>query len=102
MKQRASMVLPVPGEPTSKTLWPPAAAISSARLACACPQEAEGVSASSGPSPPPSCLAIRTSAIWNQDGCRAVVTPGRQIDSCLASLPSCVGRRGTTRFAMMT
>src|SRR2546430_14197789 len=32
------MVWPVPGEPTSNTLWPPAAAISSARLACAWPR----------------------------------------------------------------
>ena len=36
-RRRASMVLPAPGEPTSRTLCPPAAATSSARLACACP-----------------------------------------------------------------
>ena len=32
-RARASMVLPVPGGPISSRLWPPAAAISSARLA---------------------------------------------------------------------
>ena len=31
-RRRASIVLPVPGGPTRSTLWPPAAAISSARL----------------------------------------------------------------------
>src|SRR5947208_2055400 len=31
--RRASMVLPAPGGPSMMTLWPPAAAISSARLA---------------------------------------------------------------------
>ena len=35
---RASIVLPVPGGPTMSTLWPPAAAISSARLASSCPR----------------------------------------------------------------
>ena len=32
-KRIASILLPVPGGPLIKTLWPPAAAISSARLA---------------------------------------------------------------------
>src|SRR5581483_1850264 len=36
--RRASMVLPAPGEPTIRTLCPPAAATSSARRACACPR----------------------------------------------------------------
>ena len=36
--RRASIVLPEPGGPTSSTLWPPAAATSRARLACACPR----------------------------------------------------------------
>ena len=35
--RRASMDLPAPGEPTSSTLWPPAAAISSARFTFSCP-----------------------------------------------------------------
>lgn len=35
--RRASIVLPEPGEPIISTLWPPAAAISSARLATRCP-----------------------------------------------------------------
>jgi hypothetical protein len=35
---RASIVLPAPGEPTSRTLCPPAAATSSARRACVCPR----------------------------------------------------------------
>ena len=35
--RRASIVLPEPGEPIISTLWPPAAAISSARLATLCP-----------------------------------------------------------------
>lgn len=33
----ASRVLPVPGGPDNKILWPPAAATSMARLAAACP-----------------------------------------------------------------
>ncbi len=36
--RRASMVLPAPGEPTSSTLWAPAAATSSARRAWCCPR----------------------------------------------------------------
>ncbi len=36
-KWRANNVFPEPGGPTSSTLWPPAAAISKARLACSCP-----------------------------------------------------------------
>ena len=36
--RRASMVLPVPGAPTSRILCPPAAAISMARLACSWPR----------------------------------------------------------------
>ncbi len=36
--RRASIVFPAPGEPTSSALCPPAAATSSARLACACPR----------------------------------------------------------------
>src|SRR5207249_872934 len=36
--RRASIVLPPPGGPTRSTLWAPAAAISSARLACAWPR----------------------------------------------------------------
>jgi hypothetical protein len=35
---RASIVFPHPGGPTNKRLWPPAAAISSARFAASCPQ----------------------------------------------------------------
>ena len=35
--RRASIVLPAPGGPTSRHAWPPAAAISSARLAVSCP-----------------------------------------------------------------
>ena len=35
--QRAMSVLPEPGGPTMSTLWPPAAAISRARLALFCP-----------------------------------------------------------------
>ena len=35
--RRASIVLPEPGAPTIITLWPPAAAISNARLTAACP-----------------------------------------------------------------
>ena len=37
-RRRASMVFPEPGGPSSSTLWPPAAATSSARLACAWPR----------------------------------------------------------------
>src|ERR1700683_4919068 len=37
-KRFASMVLPEPGGPIIKTLWPPAAATSSARLAVVCPR----------------------------------------------------------------
>ena len=44
--RRASMVLPAPGGPIISRLWPPAAAISSARLASSCPR----TSARSGPS----------------------------------------------------
>ena len=40
-RRRASIVLPVPGGPTKRTLWPPAAAISSARLAVSCPLTSE-------------------------------------------------------------
>lgn len=36
--RRASIVLPEPGAPTIITLWPPAAAISNARLTAACPR----------------------------------------------------------------
>ena len=36
--RRASIVLPVPGGPTSSALWPPAAAIVSARMGAACPR----------------------------------------------------------------
>src|SRR5256885_3478158 len=36
-KRAASIDLPVPGGPTISTLWPPAAATSSARFVCACP-----------------------------------------------------------------
>ena len=36
--RRASIVFPQPGGPTSTTLWPPAAAISSARFASVCPR----------------------------------------------------------------
>ena len=36
-KRAASMLLPLPGGPTISTLCPPAAATSSARLACHCP-----------------------------------------------------------------
>ena len=36
--RRASMVFPAPGGPSISTLWAPAAAISSARLAWACPR----------------------------------------------------------------
>ena len=36
-RRLASMLLPVPGGPISSTLWPPAAAISRARLAFSCP-----------------------------------------------------------------
>jgi len=36
-RQRAIIVLPLPGGPIISTLWPPAAAISSARLTAACP-----------------------------------------------------------------
>ena len=36
--RRASIVLPAPGEPTSRTLWPPAAATSRARRACCWPR----------------------------------------------------------------
>ena len=35
---RASSVLPLPGGPVISILWPPAAATSSARLACSCPR----------------------------------------------------------------
>ena len=37
-KRLASMVLPEPGGPIISTLWPPAAATSSARLAVVCPR----------------------------------------------------------------
>jgi len=37
-KRFASMVLPEPGGPIINTLWPPAAATSSARLAVVCPR----------------------------------------------------------------
>ena len=39
--RRASMVLPLPGGPKKSRLWPPAAAISSARLAGSCPTTSE-------------------------------------------------------------
>ena len=46
--RRASIVLPVPGGPASSRLWPPAAAISSARRARSCPRTSarSGTSAS--------------------------------------------------------
>ena len=48
----ASMLLPDPGGPTSSRLWPPAAAISRARLAFSCPltsaKSGSGVSRGSG------------------------------------------------------
>ena len=78
--RRASMVLPVPGGPTMKTLWPPAAATSRARLACACPWTSEksascpgtwpiqrDTSTSTRSSPPsrnPSTTWARLSAGW--------------------------------------
>ena len=37
----ASIVLPAPGGPTRSALWPPAAAISSARLQLSCPRTSE-------------------------------------------------------------
>ena len=39
--RRASMDLPAPGEPMSRILCPPAAAISSARLTFSCPMTSE-------------------------------------------------------------
>lgn len=39
--RRASMDLPEPGEPTSSTLCPPEAAISSARFTFSCPMTSE-------------------------------------------------------------
>src|SRR5438445_9507636 len=39
--RRASIVFPAPGGPSMMTLWPPAAAISSARRAWACPRTSE-------------------------------------------------------------
>src|SRR5438552_336637 len=47
-RRRASMVLPEPGGPMSSTLWPPAAATSRARRACACPRTSARSPAASG------------------------------------------------------
>ena len=39
--RRASIVLPAPGDPTIRRLWPPAAATSRARRACVCPRTSD-------------------------------------------------------------
>ena len=59
--RRASIDLPEPGEPTSSTLCPPAAAISSARLTFSCPM----TSAKSGP--------VRLSACGGVHGAAGVI-----------------------------
>ena len=46
--RRASIVLPEPGGPTISRLWPPAAAISSARRAAACPRTSARSGAAAG------------------------------------------------------
>src|SRR5439155_453814 len=66
-RRRASMVLPPPGGPTRSRLWAPAAAISSARLACAWPRTSRRsagarftVIRSTGKAKPALRIAVRT------------------------------------------
>ena len=77
--RRARSVLPVPGGPISSTWWPPAAAISSARFACAWPRTSPR-STSSGGATARSCpgsprvLAIGCSSLRNAAASASEVT----------------------------
>ena len=75
--RRASIVLPTPGGPTIRRLWPPAAAISSARLASSWPR----TSSRSGPS---ASRAPSAAVGQRRLGCRLAAQQ--------AAIPSSVGR----------
>jgi hypothetical protein len=93
------MVLPLPGGPTISRLWPPAAAISRARLACSWPRTSARSAASSGGGASPGLAAGRGSlpSRWLTQRCseETPTTSSESTSAASAAFSSATARRRT-------